>query len=94
LEGKHANLEGRSYPASFLLPLARKDLTLVERAARRAGRPSPLTREARRMYDEALSLGHEREDFSSVFEAARSRSLRPRGAPADRSSAPDPATLP
>lgn len=73
LEGKQANLVQRQYPPAFRLALARKDLRLVERAGRRLGQATALAREARRLSDEALGLGHATEDFSSVFEAARAR---------------------
>lgn len=87
LEGKHENLTERQYPPAFLLGLARKDLVLIEKAARRGGRATPLAREARRLYDEALAQGHDREDLSSVAEAARLRGLRPRS-PAPGESGP------
>lgn len=73
LESKQANFVDRAYAPAFLLPLARKDLRLIERATKRLGRSAAITREARRLLDAAIALGHERDDFSSVFEAVRAR---------------------
>ncbi len=81
LERKHRNFESRTYPPEFLVPLARKDLRLIEQAARSAGRAALLTREARRLVEETLAQGHQRDDFSSVFEAARLRTPPHRGPP-------------
>ena len=89
LENKHRNLAERVYRPEFLLGLARKDLSLLERAARRGGRSTPLAREARRLLEEALRQGHDREDFSSVAETARLRGLKARpNAPAVPVAAP------
>ncbi len=76
LERKGPNFLARKYLAQFTTALARKDLKLVEKAAAREGRPLKMTREARKLVDEAMALGHSEDDFSSVFEAtlARSRS--------------------
>jgi 3-hydroxyisobutyrate dehydrogenase-like beta-hydroxyacid dehydrogenase len=77
LERKRTQLLERRYEPQFLLSLARKDLGLVETSARRASASTRLTREVRRMVDEAVRAGHAEEDFSVVLEAALVR-----GAPA------------
>ncbi|HYK93305.1 MAG TPA: NAD(P)-dependent oxidoreductase [Thermoplasmata archaeon] len=73
LEGKREKLRTREYSPEFLLPLARKDLFLVERVGRRQGLPTPLARDARRLCDRALAEGHGADDFSSMAEAVRRR---------------------
>jgi len=84
LERKRTQLLERRYEAQFRLALARKDLGLIERSGREAGAPTPVTREVRRLLDEALRDGHGEEDFSVVLEAAlaRTRSAAPETAPA------------
>jgi 3-hydroxyisobutyrate dehydrogenase-like beta-hydroxyacid dehydrogenase len=78
LERKAPNFQARKYPAQFMTALARKDLKLVEKAAAREGRPLKMTREARKLLDEAIAEGHAEDDFSSVFEATQARG-RPAG---------------
>ena len=82
LEGKHRNLESRTYPPEFLLGLARKDLRLIERSAGQAGVATAFARQARRLCDAALRSGHDHEDFSSIAEAARRRSPSAEARPA------------
>lgn len=99
LERKAAAFETRQYPAQFTTTLAKKDLKLVEKAATREGRSLRMTREARKLIDEAVAQGHGDEDFSSVFEAtlARSRSGTKPNAPtgsAAPAASPPPATDP
>jgi 3-hydroxyisobutyrate dehydrogenase-like beta-hydroxyacid dehydrogenase len=74
LERKAPALLARNYPAQFTMSLARKDLKLIERAAAREGRTLKMTREARKLLDEAIAQGHSEEDFSAVFEATLARS--------------------
>ncbi|MCI4364817.1 MAG: NAD(P)-dependent oxidoreductase [Thermoplasmata archaeon] len=93
LERKRVEFEERRYPSKFRLPLARKDIALVEKTARAIGASSRLAREARRMMEEAIAAGHGPEDFSVVFEAALARN-RPAASVAEvptstPSSAPD-----
>ena len=73
LERKRTFFEERRYPSQFRLPLARKDLALVERTARAVGSPCRLAREARRLTEEAVAAGHEAEDAAAMFEAALAR---------------------
>jgi 3-hydroxyisobutyrate dehydrogenase-like beta-hydroxyacid dehydrogenase len=73
LERKAPALLARQYPAQFTTALARKDLKLVEKAAAREGRVLKMTREARKLIDEAIAQGHSEDDFSSVFEATLAR---------------------
>lgn len=73
LERKSAAFLARKYPAQFSTQLAEKDLRLIERAARRERRPLQMTREARKLLDEAIVEGHGDEDFSSVLEATFGR---------------------
>lgn len=73
LERKSAAFLARKYPAQFSTQLARKDLRLIERAARRERRSVQMTREARKLLDEAIAQGHGDEDFSSVLEATLAR---------------------
>lgn len=70
---KSAVFLARKYPAQFSTRLAQKDLRLIERAARRERRPLQMTREARKLLDEAMTQGHGDEDFSSVLEATLAR---------------------
>jgi hypothetical protein len=80
---KGSAFESRTYPPHFLLPHARKDLKLVERSAAREKRPVRKVREARKLHEEALALGHDKEDFWAVREAALARAGDGhRGAPA------------
>jgi 3-hydroxyisobutyrate dehydrogenase-like beta-hydroxyacid dehydrogenase len=96
LERKGPAFVARQYPAQFSTALARKDLKLVEKAAAREGRPLKMTREARKLLDEAIAQGHSEDDFSSVFEATlhRGRSQAPKPAEAEPSVAPAEAPAP
>jgi 3-hydroxyisobutyrate dehydrogenase len=87
LERKRTFFEGREYPSQFRLPLARKDLGLMERTARAVGASARLTRETRRLVDEALAAGHGAEDTTAMFEAALARG-RTRPAAAGSPTAP------
>ncbi|HLY77669.1 MAG TPA: NAD(P)-dependent oxidoreductase [Thermoplasmata archaeon] len=82
LERKSPAFVTRQYPAQFTTTLARKDLKLVEKAASREGRVLKMTREARKLIDEAIAQGHSEEDFSSVLEATLLRGRRTSPAPA------------
>ncbi len=73
LEAKGKEFLERDYPPRFRLELAIKDLRLVERLARSINQSARLTREVRRLYDEAASAGARDRDFSAVFEAALQR---------------------
>jgi 3-hydroxyisobutyrate dehydrogenase-like beta-hydroxyacid dehydrogenase len=79
LERKAENFVARKYPAQFMTTLAHKDLKLAEKDAAREGRSLKMTREARKLLDEAIAQGHAKDDYSSVFEAAlaRARSAGP-----------------
>ncbi len=92
LESKSPSFLARQYPAQFTTVLARKDLRLIERAASREGRVLKMTREARKLYDEAIAQGHADEDFASVLEVALSRGRtgtpKPLPGPATPSSGP------
>jgi len=79
----------RKYPPQFTTALARKDLKLVERASAREGCVLKMTREARKLIDEAISQGHSEDDFSSVREATLLR-----GRPTVTKPAAPPAALP
>jgi 3-hydroxyisobutyrate dehydrogenase-like beta-hydroxyacid dehydrogenase len=82
LERKRGQLAERRYEPQFRLALARKDLGLVERSGRSIGASTRLTREVRRLLDEAVRAGHSDEDFSVVLEAALARnSPAPRAPP-------------
>jgi len=83
LERKGPAFVARQYPAQFTTALARKDLKLVEKAAAREGRTLKMTREARKLLDEAIAQGHTEDDFSSVFEStlARGRPTTSKAAP-------------
>jgi glyoxylate/succinic semialdehyde reductase len=85
LERKRSQLLDRKYDPQFRLALALKDLFLVERSGRAAETPTRLTREARRLLEEAVDQGHAEEDFSAVLEAAIARS-GPRAPPTDAPS--------
>ncbi len=63
----------REYPAQFKLSLAHKDLGLVARAAREVGAPVRLSREARRLAEQAIDDGLAEQDFAAVYEAVRRR---------------------
>jgi 3-hydroxyisobutyrate dehydrogenase-like beta-hydroxyacid dehydrogenase len=82
LERKAPDFLSRTYPPLFTTALARKDLKLAEKVATREGRPLKMNREARRLLDETVALGHSEDDFSAVFEATLARG---------RGSAPSPA---
>ena len=73
LERKRTQLLERRYDPQFRLDLARKDLRLIEQAARGAGAGTRISREVRRLLDEALREGHASEDFSVLLEAALRR---------------------
>ena len=73
LERKAPNFLSRSYPAQFTTALARKDLKLVEKASARDGRSLKMTREARKLVEDAIAQGHAEDDFSSVLEATLAR---------------------
>ena len=73
LERKRSQLAERRYDAQFRLALALKDLKLIERSGRGVRFPTRLTREVRRLVDEAMAAGHAEEDFTSVLEAALGR---------------------
>ena len=88
LEQKRPAFERREYPTAFALDLAAKDLKLIERAARETGRPTRLSREVRRLAEEAIRQGHGAEDFAALFEAALARG------PARSPPAPAPAPAP
>lgn len=84
LESKGPSFLARQYPAQFTTALARKDLRLIERAASREGRVLKMTREVRKLYDEAIAQGHADEDFASVLEVAlvRGHAATPKPLPA------------
>jgi 3-hydroxyisobutyrate dehydrogenase-like beta-hydroxyacid dehydrogenase len=73
LERKASEFISRQYPTQFSAALARKDLKLVEKAAAREGRTLKMTREARKLLEEAIAQGHAEDDFASVFEATLAR---------------------
>jgi 3-hydroxyisobutyrate dehydrogenase-like beta-hydroxyacid dehydrogenase len=77
LERKGSDYLARKYPAQLKTSLARKDLKLAERVALRERRPLKMTREARKLLDETILLGHGEDDVSSVFEAALARAPKP-----------------
>jgi len=79
LEAKRGAFVRQEYPARFRLALARKDLGLIDRAARDAGATARISREIRRLYDEAIAQGLADRDFAAVFERALAR--RRTGAP-------------
>jgi 3-hydroxyisobutyrate dehydrogenase-like beta-hydroxyacid dehydrogenase len=66
--GKRANIEAGSYPPSFKLRLALKDIALVTDAADRAGRDLKLARAARAWLSEADRAGAGDLDYSAVVE--------------------------
>jgi 3-hydroxyisobutyrate dehydrogenase-like beta-hydroxyacid dehydrogenase len=68
LAHKRASLSRREYPTQFSLSLADKDLHLIGRAARSVGGSLPVTRELRRVMDEAMRAGLGDQDFAVVFE--------------------------
>jgi 3-hydroxyisobutyrate dehydrogenase-like beta-hydroxyacid dehydrogenase len=63
---KRANIESGTYPPSFKLSLARKDMRLVTEAAHRAGRDLKLAEASRAWLDEAAEAGASDLDFSAV----------------------------
>ncbi|MGA7924116.1 MAG: NAD(P)-dependent oxidoreductase [Thermoplasmata archaeon] len=73
MDSKKEGLVKRQYAPQFRLALARKDLRLIEDAAASVDQKLALTREVRRLADEALELGRGDEDFSTLYEAARAR---------------------
>ncbi|MCI4351767.1 MAG: NAD(P)-dependent oxidoreductase [Thermoplasmata archaeon] len=77
LERKSAAFRAGQYPPQFTTALARKDLRLAEKASTREGRPLKMSREARKLLDEAIAQGRSEDDFSSVLEATLARG-RPR----------------
>jgi len=81
LDRKRACFVDRRYPSQFRLPLARKDLRLIERTARAVGSPCRIAREARRLVDEAVAAGHLSEDAAVMFEAALARGTARAGPP-------------
>ena len=93
LERKRSALLDRQYDPRFRLALARKDLRLIELSGRAASAPTRLTREVRRLVDEAIAAGHGDEDFAVVLEAALARTRRATppptaAAPPDETSGP------
>ena len=90
LERKAPGFLERRYPVQFSTALARKDLRLIERASARAGRPLRMSREARRLLDEAIAQGRSEEDFSSVLEATLARGRPAGSAPAPPAPTPTP----
>ena len=87
LERKAPNFLARQYSPQFATTLARKDLKLVEHAAAGEGQQLRMTREARRLLEEAIVQGHAEHDFASVFEATLARG-RPRSAQPEDSGTP------
>jgi 3-hydroxyisobutyrate dehydrogenase-like beta-hydroxyacid dehydrogenase len=71
LERKRKLLESGEYPPAFRLSLARKDLRLVERAARTVHQQLPVARQARRLFDRAVREGDGELDFSAIQETVR-----------------------
>jgi 3-hydroxyisobutyrate dehydrogenase-like beta-hydroxyacid dehydrogenase len=63
---KRGNIESGTYPPSFKLSLARKDMRLVTEAAGRAGRDLKLADASRAWLDEAAEAGASDLDFSAV----------------------------
>lgn len=66
LKPKRSYIESGSYPASFKLELARKDLHLVADAAERRGRELKVAVAARDWFDRAADAGAGEEDYSAV----------------------------
>ena len=73
LERKGQSFLAGQYPAQFTTALARKDLRLAVKAGAREGRPLAMSREARKLLDEAIAQGHSEDDFSSVLGATLAR---------------------
>jgi 3-hydroxyisobutyrate dehydrogenase-like beta-hydroxyacid dehydrogenase len=65
-KAKRANIESDTYPPSFKLSLALKDMRLVTEAAGRAGRDLKLADASRAWLDEAAEAGASDLDFSAV----------------------------
>jgi 3-hydroxyisobutyrate dehydrogenase len=68
VSGKRANVESGSYPPSFKLSLALKDLHLVTEAAERAGRRLDLASAAEAWLERAARDGAGDLDYSAVIE--------------------------
>ena len=66
VKAKRSNIESGSYPASFKLALARKDLQLVTDAAERRGRALKVAAAALAWFDRAADTGAGEEDYSAV----------------------------
>jgi 3-hydroxyisobutyrate dehydrogenase-like beta-hydroxyacid dehydrogenase len=66
VRAKRSNIETASYPSSFKLSLAIKDLRLVTETASRAGRELKLARAARAWLEKAGQAGAGDLDFSAV----------------------------
>ncbi len=66
VRAKRSSIESGSYPASFKLELARKDLHLVTDAAERRGRELKLGAAARDWFDRADDAGAGEQDYSAV----------------------------
>ncbi len=95
LSSKQEAFLRQEYPARFRLALARKDLGLVDRAARGAGTSARITREVRRLYDEAIAQGQGEQDVAAVFEGALARRrAAPSRAPASDGPPPSGASPP
>ena len=63
---KRANIESDTYPPSFKLSLALKDMRLVTEAAIGAGRDLQLTAASRARLDQTAEAGAGNLDFSAV----------------------------
>jgi 3-hydroxyisobutyrate dehydrogenase-like beta-hydroxyacid dehydrogenase len=72
VRAKRANLETSSYPPSFKLVLATKDIVLVDDAAATAGLDLPVAAAVRVWMEDALAQGAGDLDFSAVAEAIAS----------------------
>jgi 3-hydroxyisobutyrate dehydrogenase-like beta-hydroxyacid dehydrogenase len=70
---KRANIESDTYPPSFKLSLALKDMRLVTEAAIGAGRDLKLANASRAWLDEAAEAGAGDLDFSAVVETILGR---------------------
>jgi 3-hydroxyisobutyrate dehydrogenase len=76
LDSPYAQLKGRTmiertYPPSFSLRLAHKDVRLIVEAARPAGLPLPIVSAVEQAFARAEEQGHGQEDMAAVAEAAR-----------------------
>jgi 3-hydroxyisobutyrate dehydrogenase len=83
IQGKRDTIEARTYPASFKLSLARKDLQLVNDAADNAGLGLKLVPAALAWLDQTADAGFGDLDYSSVIETitARTRGVLSPAAP-------------